>query len=227
MAAADDKKNDKARDGNADALGYSAYAETLWTRIQRALNQDDPTRPLGDDPLVVGIFGEWGAGKSFLLKQIEALASDYEKGRIVIRKGTGLFDGNAGFGLTVPVYFQPWKYEHEPHLHVPFLLHILEALKRDLAASESIAAKFATKVGAGGDWVKVRMGAAVEKLELLMKGAAIATARRMAASRLRRCWQGRRGCPSCFPIHRRRPLTSPPRIASPTTVARSSICTTT
>ncbi len=50
-----------------DALGYDAYAKTLWARIEQGLNRDAITGKLGDDPLVVGIFGEWGAGKSFLL----------------------------------------------------------------------------------------------------------------------------------------------------------------
>ena len=52
---------------NKDPLGYDVYAQTLWARIQTALNKDQGGQPLGDDPLVVGIFGEWGAGKSYLL----------------------------------------------------------------------------------------------------------------------------------------------------------------
>jgi pantothenate kinase-related protein Tda10 len=61
-------------DKSADPLGYDVYAKTLWTRIQTALNKDEGGKPLGDDPLVVGIFGEWGAGKSHLLKLIQKLA---------------------------------------------------------------------------------------------------------------------------------------------------------
>lgn len=59
---------------SGDYLGYSVYAQTLWARIEAALNKDLNRATLGDDPLVVGIFGEWGAGKSKLLKLIEALA---------------------------------------------------------------------------------------------------------------------------------------------------------
>ena len=106
-------------------------------RIEQALNRDTITGKLGDDPLVVGIFGEWGAGKSFLLGRILKHAFKFEQGRIDLRNG-GMLGGNEGFGLTVPVLFQPWKYEHEEHLHVQLMLHILEALKRDLAASKSI-----------------------------------------------------------------------------------------
>ena len=53
-----------------DPLGYDVYAQTLWARIQTALNKDQGGQPLGDDPLVVGIFGEWGAGKSYLLNRM-------------------------------------------------------------------------------------------------------------------------------------------------------------
>ena len=55
---------------NKDPLGYDLYAQTLWARIQTALNKDQGGQPLGDDPLVVGIFGEWGAGKSYLLNRM-------------------------------------------------------------------------------------------------------------------------------------------------------------
>ena len=56
-------------DKSTDPLGYDVYAKTLWARIQTALNKDEGGKPLGDDPLVVGIFGEWGAGKSYLLNR--------------------------------------------------------------------------------------------------------------------------------------------------------------
>jgi formylglycine-generating enzyme required for sulfatase activity len=157
-----------------DALGYDAYAKTLWARIEQGLNRDTITGKLGDDPLVVGIFGEWGAGKSFLLGRILRHAFAFEQGRIDLRKGD-LTGGNAGFGLTVPVLFQPWKYEHEEHLHVPLLLHILEALKRDLAASKSIVERAKTSIDGGGDWLVQQMKPAVALFEKLVTGAAVAT----------------------------------------------------
>lgn len=45
-----------------DWLGYSADADALWARVVRALDKDKGGKPLGDDPLVIGIFGEWGRG---------------------------------------------------------------------------------------------------------------------------------------------------------------------
>ena len=133
-----DKDNDNAAaKANGDYLGYSVYAEALWSRIVVALDKDrQGTDPLGDDPLVVGIFGEWGAGKSTLLKLVERHATQHADQRAAWRKHGVNADGKDIFSLTVPVFFQPWKYEHEPHLHVPILLHILAALQRHMAQAQ-------------------------------------------------------------------------------------------
>ena len=134
---ADDTEKD-----NGDYLGYGVYAQTLWARIQAALDKDLATgKALGDDPLVVGIFGEWGAGKSTLLKQVFDLAADVEAQRSRSRSGAGGGFGDPGFGLTVPVLFQPWKYEHEPHLLVPLLLHIIQALRDSIPKAQTMPEK--------------------------------------------------------------------------------------
>ncbi len=119
-----------------DPLGYDVYARTLWTRIQAALNKDlgsdGQTKPLGDDPLVVGIFGEWGAGKSHLLKLIQKLAEQASKDQMAQRcLDPQAFEGaHASLAVTVPVYFQPWKYEHEAHLHIPLAVHVADAMSK-------------------------------------------------------------------------------------------------
>ena len=112
-----------------DHLGYHVYARTLWERIEAALNKDrGQPGALGDDPLVVGIFGEWGAGKSTLLKLVQAQAE------AAARQAE---QQNAS-ELTVPVYFQPWKYEHEKHLLVPLVLHVVEATRQALQRAPSV-----------------------------------------------------------------------------------------
>ena len=115
-------------DKPADPLGYDVYAKTLWMRMQTALNKDEGGKPLGDDPLVVGIFGEWGAGKSYLLNLIYKLAQKHSE--VLANKRSSDNVGarsDSGFEITIPVFFQPWKYEHEEHLHVPLLMHIIDA----------------------------------------------------------------------------------------------------
>lgn len=137
---ANEKKSGGAADSNDgssaaskidpnDPLGYDVYAKTLWSRIEHALNRDPHNTELGDDPLVVGLFGEWGVGKSYLLDKIQARATAKQKELAARRRRDG------GFDLLIPVSFQPWKYEHEEHLHVPILLHVLAALETGIADS--------------------------------------------------------------------------------------------
>jgi formylglycine-generating enzyme required for sulfatase activity len=160
-----DDSSAKADDG--DWLGYGAYADALWGRIQTALiKSEGDNAVLGDDPLVIGVFGEWGAGKSKLLSLMQDRSRAWAKERIGWRKRDG---GN--FGLTVPVYFQPWKYEHEEHLHVPILLHILAALKQELAAAQTWGEWAGGKVPEG---ITKHMDAAVALFGLCLAGTAVA-----------------------------------------------------
>jgi hypothetical protein len=109
-----------------DWLGYGAYADALWARTVRALDKDQGGKPLGDDPLVIGIFGEWGAGKSHLLKLVYERAQEQSARDIAARVLNA--SSKLPLTVTVPVMFQPWKYEHEPHLHVPMAIHVADAL---------------------------------------------------------------------------------------------------
>ncbi len=163
------------RDSSPDPLGYDIYAQTLWARVQAALNKDANGkdvngRPLGDDPLVIGLFGEWGAGKSYLLDLIKNLADAKAKERIETRKT------DAGFGLTVPVLFQPWKYEHEPHLLVPLLLHILAALEQHLALAQTTYEKTNQTIDQVGDAVVQALPSVVKAVGGLVKSIKTAVA---------------------------------------------------
>ena len=150
-----------------DWLGYNAYADALWARIQTALIKSEGSNAvLGDDPLVIGVFGEWGAGKSKLLSLMQDRSRTWANERIGWRKRDG---GN--FGLTVPVYFQPWKYEHEEHLHVPLLLHIFAALKQELLAAQTWGEWAGGKVPAD---ITKHMDAVVSQFGKLLAGAAVA-----------------------------------------------------
>ena len=141
---------------NGDHLGYGVYAQTLWNRVEAALNKDHGNLDkLGDDPLVVGIFGEWGAGKSKLLSLILKRAEKQRDERIAAHE----LDG--GFSLTVPVFFQPWKYEHERHLLVPLLLHIEAELSRCLTLAENTSDKAKGAVVAVAEAVKAHVPAVV------------------------------------------------------------------
>jgi hypothetical protein len=142
-----------------DHLGYDAYANSLWTRIEAALNKDVGDKELGDDPLVVGIFGEWGAGKSQLLKLILEKANGLKDQKVAWRERDG------GFDLTVPVFFQPWKYENEEHLLVPLMLHIYAALKATLKRAQNIEDKASQAATAATTAFKENLPAIVDQLD--------------------------------------------------------------
>src|SRR5208283_2756492 len=57
----------------------------------------------------IGIFGTWGSGKTTLMHAIEKKLDPAK---------------------TIPVQFSAWRYEREPHLIVPLLDTIREALLR-------------------------------------------------------------------------------------------------
>ena len=48
---------------SSDWLGYGEYADTLWDRVKSSFAQPGAKSDVGTDPLVIGVFGEWGAGK--------------------------------------------------------------------------------------------------------------------------------------------------------------------
>ncbi len=163
-----------APNADGDYLGYRDYADTLWARILAAVNKDaedikkadakGQMPELGDDPLVVGIFGEWGAGKSKLLKLILDRATDMKKQRERQRK-----QDSGNFDLTVPVFFQPWKYEHEPHLLVPMMLHILAALKNTLSKSKTFTETLEEKAEPYWQAVLQSLPAVISVFESLLK----------------------------------------------------------
>lgn len=101
-----------------DGFGYDDYANTILGMIA------DPHFP---SPFTFGIFGEWGSGKTSLMHMIEALLGTYPD-------------------KLVPVWFNPWRYEKEKHLIVPFLKTIQFSLKKHIDENKSISEKAKEKL---------------------------------------------------------------------------------
>ncbi len=88
-----------------DGFGYDTYANTI---IKMITEEDFPS------PFTFGVFGEWGSGKTSLMRMVEnRLRSDHPD-------------------LFVPVWFNPWRYEREEHLIIPFLKTIQHAIEEHL-----------------------------------------------------------------------------------------------
>ncbi|HFB39506.1 MAG TPA: hypothetical protein ENJ76_03745, partial [Oceanithermus sp.] len=115
------------------AFGARDQVEALIERIERhfaASGRADADGAGGDsleNSLVVGLFGEWGSGKSLWLRHIE----HHFLQRLTGRLGE---DGGPSDPLIVPVFFNTWRYEREEHLVVP-LVKTLETRLRSLAAT--------------------------------------------------------------------------------------------
>lgn len=81
------------------------------------------------EPLTVGLFGEWGSGKTHLLKGV--------KNHIILRqeatkerwKTTPNFDGERIDKLVIPIFFNAWRFEKEEHIIIPLFQTLLSELE--------------------------------------------------------------------------------------------------
>jgi KAP family P-loop domain len=121
------------------ALGFQENARALKEIITESAPQ-----------FAIGIFGGWGAGKTTLMRAIEA---ELDKDR------------------AIPVQFTAWRYEREEHLIVPLLDTVREALldwAERPGADEKLARQTASTVGrvmksiVAGMSLKAGLPAAVE-----------------------------------------------------------------
>ena len=104
---------------NTLAFGHAQLARAVVKRIQRHFRTDATRRSAVEQSLVVGVFGEWGSGKSSLL---HAVKQD--------------FDAQPDEAApVVTVFFNAWRYEKEPHLIVPLLKTIQAEIKRAIPTS--------------------------------------------------------------------------------------------
>ncbi len=97
---------------NEDLLDFEAYAQAF---AQMILHKDTKT------PLTLGIYGNWGTGKTSLMKMIE--------GRL---KTEGI--------LTI--WFNAWQYSREDELWAAFLQSVLNQVKDDLSCIQRIRFSF-------------------------------------------------------------------------------------
>ena len=103
------------------AFGHAQLAKSVTKRIRKHFTPDTQHnhRSPVEQSLVVGVFGEWGSGKSSLL---HAVKQDFEQQQ-------------EETAPVVTVFFNAWRYEKEPHLIVPLLKVVEAAIKRKAAES--------------------------------------------------------------------------------------------
>lgn len=106
---------------NEDLLGYHVHA-----RLLKDVILDSEMLPTS-----IGVFGNWGAGKSSLMlllqQEIEKWVKEKEQNNK--EKNEGLKDNN----LILQIRFNCWKYENYETAKNTLIIEILEALSSDIS----------------------------------------------------------------------------------------------
>ena len=92
------------------AFGFDAYAKTI---AEVAANRVNET------PLVMGIYGPWGSGKTTLMAAVKRFLD-----------GDELFDGDT-YRPCKTVWFQAWKYRDEDQILAALIAEIFRSIKAD------------------------------------------------------------------------------------------------
>ena len=83
-----------SKDNNNLYFGFKAYSKTISDILSESLNDNKKS-------LTIGIFGEWGSGKSRLLAEIKDSFKEDDK--------------------IIPIQFNAWRFEKEEHIIIPML----------------------------------------------------------------------------------------------------------
>ncbi|MFQ3535005.1 MAG: P-loop NTPase fold protein [Aggregatilineales bacterium] len=96
-----------------DLLGFESFVNLIEGAVRA-------TQP----PFVFGVLGDWGTGKTSVLRLLERRFRDLE-GRL-----SRFPDGKEIF---VPIWFDAWKHENEAHIVYPLLYAIKQQYERDVS----------------------------------------------------------------------------------------------
>lgn len=107
---------------NVDQIGYSEYSAGLVEMIRSVDAKGSFT---------IGVFGQWGQGKTSMLRQIE-----YELNQLKIDSGSDI--------LTA--WFNPWQFTAEEHIIIPFFHTLASYLEEYKIQNEKRGKKIGKKV---------------------------------------------------------------------------------
>lgn len=106
--------NDQAiGEGNSfdnDGLGFNIYSQIIGEAIINS-----PT------PFTAGIFGEWGTGKTSLMRMIEKYLREQDEKNVIT------------------IWFNAWRFERDEHPLIPLVAHIVQEAKRNKSFLNNLA----------------------------------------------------------------------------------------
>ncbi len=94
----------ESEDSRQDALEFSAYADVISRTVRGTRG-----------PFTIGVFGEWGMGKTSLMRLVE--------------KEVG--ENNTKNSIIIPVWFNAWMFERVEYPVIPLIKIIIKALKQN------------------------------------------------------------------------------------------------
>ncbi|MCD6198666.1 MAG: SUMF1/EgtB/PvdO family nonheme iron enzyme [Deltaproteobacteria bacterium] len=103
-----------------DRLGFDKYIDVLSSIIR---DQDFKT------PFCIGIFGKWGSGKTSFMHLLQSRISQ-----------------DQAVPYVIPVWFNPWRYEKEKHLIIPFLKTIEREIGKYIEDQKGLGKKLTEKL---------------------------------------------------------------------------------
>lgn len=95
---------------NKDGLGFNIYSQIIGESIVNSAT-----------PFTVGIFGEWGTGKTSLMRMIEKYLQDRDE------------------KSTITIWFNAWRFERDEHPLIPLVAHIVQEVKKKKSFTSSLA----------------------------------------------------------------------------------------
>lgn len=99
-----------APEEKSPVFGFDAYARTIAGLIA---NKENKT------PLVIGIYGPWGSGKTTLMKTVKQMLDNKKK------------PDEDTYRICKTVWFQAWKYNEEDEILAALIEEIFKTMKKD------------------------------------------------------------------------------------------------
>lgn len=111
-----------------DQLNYARFADAFATLVRN---------PEAKTPITIGVYGQWGSGKSFLMKKIiEVLKGDQPTRPATLAGGIsetfkGLFSKQTNSQVeTIIIEFNAWVYSGSAHLWASLVTHLYREIER-------------------------------------------------------------------------------------------------